>query len=569
MVNQNRVAQTFDNIFQEYGGLGDYARRIPGPTNINDKAIIQEQLERLLEEKVSFDVLEQVLKITDSIPNRGADNSDRVLHVRRADGSTVSYEFSADGEQLYKLLGGVQERTNIKALNLLGNLTRTMSMLTTGSNPLFALRNAVRDYQTSVNYGTWAKTYIGGLKTWMKAFYEVWKGESEAYQSYQALGGGGWTRIDQNNRKSMNAIQSEIFGEDTSTVGKKVKYGLGKVWDTITMERLNEVIEQASRFAEYKYGKHDLSTVEGRQEGFLAAQDVTVDFSRSGNSQLAYMLKKLIPFFNASMQGVYRTTRQFTQAERGMNGETIGETASNFIHSNAAKRFTKTIVNTALMSALCSGLIKLFGSDDDKDEFANILSSGIKANHFILPNFLKGETGAPFIRIPIGQDPLMYAVNAAVTNAIWSGSTDEYAIALSAVADVILDNLNPFGNGTIAQPFIDVSHNRTWYGSRLVRSNMEDWTDPASQYNEDTPMAFRWLGRLFNTSPEIVEYLTTQYTGFIGAMAIPALSYEESGELGGFGAALDAYGKKWTADPYSSNEESNKFYDMVDRKSVV
>lgn len=546
MVNNNRIAQTFDNIYNKYEGLGLWARRVPGPATINDKAIIQEQLTKLLEDNVDEDIMEQVLQITSSIPNRANnDASQRVLHVRRQDGTTVRYEFSSDGEQLYKLLAGVKDTANIDALAIVGQLTRTMSMLTTGSNPLFAARNMLRDFQTSVNYGSWASNYATGAVKWLRTFAEVWRGRSDAFQQYKALGGGGWTRIDQNNRKSMNAIQSEIFGDDTSTIGKKVKFAGKKLWDTVTLERLNEVIEQTSRFAEYKYGKHDTDTVAGRQEAFLAAQDVTVDFSRSGNSPLANMMKRLIPFFNASMQGVYRTTRQFSEGER----------------DRLPARFAKTVINTALMSALCSGLIMRFGSDEDKEAYSEILSSGIKANHFILPNPFKGKSGAPFIRIPIGQDPLMYAVHAATTNAMWSGSTDEYAIALAATVDVILDNLNPLGSGTIAQPVIDVSHNRTWYGSRIIRSNMEDWTDPASQYNEDTPMMFRWMGRLAGVSPEIVEYLATQYTGFIGSMLIPAMSYD-NGELGGLGATLKAVTNKWTADPYSSNDASSRFYDM-------
>ena len=67
-------------------------------------------------------------------------------------------------------------------------------------------------------------------------------------------------------------------------MGNAVKWAGQKVWDTVTLSRLNEVIEQTSRFAEYRYGKHDKSTPEGKMEAFLAAQDVTVDFARMGNS---------------------------------------------------------------------------------------------------------------------------------------------------------------------------------------------------------------------------------------------------------------------------------------------
>ena len=560
MVNTNRIARTFDRLYEENEGLGFWARKlpeedietsvVPDNTTMNGR---QKQLMELLDGQINEDLMEKVLEISKSNPgqNRSPRSLD-ILTVQREDGTVARYQFS--DPELFKLLSGVQESTNIKVLDMLGKLTRTMSMLTTGSNPLFAARNAVRDFQTSVNYGSWASNYLTALPKWLRTFAEVWHGKSDALQSYYALGGGGWTRIDQNNNKSMKEIENEIFGDDTSTLVGKAKWAGKKLWNTVTLERLNEVIEQTSRFAEYKYGKHNLSTPEGRQEAFLAAQDATVDFSRSGNSQLATVLKKLVPFFNASTQGVYRNARQFSRGER----------------DRAATRFTKTVVNTALASALSSALIMKFGDDDDKEEFANVLSSGIKANHLILPNPLKGNPGEPpFIRLPLAQDPLGYAVHAAVTNAMWNGTADETAISLAATADVILDNLNPLGSGTVMQPFIDVSHNRTWYGSNLVRTAMTDWTDPTSQYNEDTPGIFRTLGRLFNASPEVVEYLASQYTGFVGSIAMPMLSYDKQGNIGGVGALLDSIKKKWTADPSTSNDATQRFYDMKADLSTI
>ena len=629
MVATNKVAQTFDRLYEENEGMGIFGRQIPhlveatdpitgetmtdehgnpvrvqageatafGPKKNGELNPRQKKLKSLLKDVVGEDIMQNVLDIASGKPgiNQPSVNSS-LLTVQRADGTTVQYEIS--DPELFKLLTGVQGSTGIRTLQIVGNLTRAMSMLTTGSNPLFAARNAVRDYQNSVNFGSWASNYLSGIPKWAKAFYQVWTG-SDDFNAYKALGGGGWTRIQQGNNKSMRQVQGDIFdsindakAEEASgnyfgrrwnalkrsfqtandgkfNVGKTAKWAGQKLWDTITMERLNEVIEQTSRFAEYKYGKHDLSTAEGRQEAFLAAQDATVDFSRSGNSEAAYVLKKLVPFFNASMQGVYRTGRQFTQAERGVNGENLGETLGNIKNSRAATRFTKTLVNTALASALAAGLILKFGDDDDKEEFM-MLSDGVKANHLILPNPLKGQPGQPpFLRIPLAQDPLGYAIHGAVTNAMMNGSDDELAISLAATADVILDNLNPVGSGTIAQPFIDVSHNRTWYGSALVRNGQSDWTDAASQYNEDTPQIFKSLGRLMNTSPEIVEYLAQQYTGFLGAIGIPALSVDSNGNIGGADALLKSVTKKWTADPTSSNDVTKEFYNMKSTLSTI
>ena len=590
-VENNRVAQVFDRLYQQYKGMGEeFGRQIlgskqdssfaPDPSKMNSR---QQQLQDLLNGLVSDDIMSQAMKITQSQPGINQTDDANLLTVQREDGTTVQYEIH--DPELFKLLAGVNKTFGgdmmAKALSTLGMLTRTMSMLTTGSNPLFAMRNAVRDYQNSVNYGSWASNYIRGIPRWLKSFYEVWRNDTKIgflqkdsadVQAYEAMGGGGWTRVNANNQRSVQGLATEMFGEDLSTTGRKAKWALKKLWKGVTLDALNGYIEQASRFAEYKYGKHDTSTDAGRQEAFLAAQDVTVDFSRSGNSAMASAIKKAIPFFNASTQGVYRTGRQFTESERGMvAGENAAEDAATVAKSRAATRAVKTIINTALSSALASGLILRFMDDDDKEAFANMLSEGLKSNHLILPNPLANKENGepPFLRIPLAQDPLTYAVHGAVTNAIWKGTEDETALSLAAIVDVILDNLNPLGSGTIFQPIVDVYHNRTWYGGAIIRSLMADWTDPSGQYNEDTPEVFRWLGNCFSISPEIIEYLATQYTGFLGSTLIPMLTYDETGNVGGFNALMNSITKKWTADPTTSNSITNAFYDAANDMSTI
>ena len=561
MVSNNNTAAQFDEMYENNEGMGVFARRIPGPV-ISPAVSMQRQVTELLDGQVDTDVMEKVL---DLIKNNSALNStqegNNILTVTRKNGQRVQYEI--DNPELFRMLSGTSKKQTDIFFRTVGKLVRTMSMLTTGSNPLFAARNAVRDFQNSVNYGSWASNYGMGLAKWLKSFYEVWKGSSPIaqklgmsssdYSDYRAMGGGGWTRIDQSDTKSLRDVQEEMFGSDKTSVGKTAKWLGKKLWNTVTLERLNEIIEQTSRFAEYKYGKHDKSTAQGMQEAFQAAQDVTVDFSRHGDSQISDGLKKLVPFFNASLQGVYRTGRQLTEAERGRVGV----------------RLSKTIVNTALASLLSVGLILKFGDDDDKEEFG-MLSDQVKSSHLILPNPLKDQPGQPpFLRIPLAQDPLTYAIHGAMTNIAWNGAEDDIAIGLAATADTILDNLNPIGSGTIFQPYIDASHNRTWFGGNLIRTAMMDWVDPTGQYNEDTPMPFRWLGNLFNASPEVVEYLFQQYTGFVGAMAIPALSIEDDGSISGFDAAAKAAIKKWTIDPTSSTDITRNFYDMGSALSTI
>ncbi len=278
-------------------------------------------------------------------------------------------------------------------------------------------------------------------------------------------------------------------------------------------------------------------------EAFLAAQEATVDFARRGNGAFVSQLKQIIPFFGASVQGVYRTGRMLTEAERG----------------RFPARFAKTVINTGLASALCVGLLKKFLDDDEKEAY-ELMSDDLKSQHFYLPNFAPSVFGEqPLIRIPLAQDPLTYFVNGAVTNALWGGTTDDgFAIDMGAVAETILDNLNPIGS-TIFDPLISVATNKNWYGSRIVPARMEDW-EASDQYSDDTPDVFRQLGRAFNTSPMMLQYLAEQYTGFIGKLAIPMLSKDFSGANGGISAAITTARKTFTTDPWKSTDVINDFY---------
>lgn len=548
MVNANKAAQAFDAAYQQYKGMGEFAIDVTQDMQkvSVDTTELQKKVSDLLSGEVSDDIFQEVLAAIGTEQSQwhgtGKVNLPNVLTVQRADGSKAFYRIY--DPELYKLLASQRDNNAGPLFQQVAKLTKAMSALTTGSNPVFAVRNFMRDFQNSVNYGSWASNYLSGGAKWLRAAYDVWRNEGD-YADYVALGGGGWNRIDTGTKKGSEDYRSALFkGYDTKDAAHTAKFVGKKIWNAITLARLNEIVEQTSRYAEYKFGQHDKSTAEGRQRAFLASQEATVDFARSGNSQLAANLKAIIPFLGASSQGVYRTGRMLTEAERG----------------RAPARFTKTVVNTALASAICAALTLKFSSDDDKEAFAN-MSDDLKSQHFYLPNFFPEILGnQPLIRIPVAQDPLMYAIHGAVTNAIWNGSTDGLVIDLAATANTIVGNLNPVSS-TVFDPLISMKTNINWYGSRIVPSRMDGW-DPSTQYTEETPDAFVGLGRAIGVSPMKLQYLAEQYTGFLGQMLIPALSKDSNtGEIGGVKAAISAARKRLTSDPLVSNDIVGSFYD--------
>ncbi len=542
MVKANDAAVAWDNAFHQYEGLGVFGQDITGSieqeTIDNDQT--RQQIQNALSGQVGDDVLRSLLDLTRNSQIRA--NTPNVLTVVRDDGSRRYYEIY--DPDLYKLLAS-QRNTDIgPVLRGISKLTQGMSALTTGSNPVFAIRNFMRDFQNSVNYGSWATDYVTGAAKWIRAAYDVWRNQGE-YQDYTALGGGGWTRIDTGTRKGSEEYRSDLFrGYNRRNARSTAKWAAQKVWNGITFARLNEIVEQTSRYAEYKYGNQDKSTPEGRQRAFLNSQDVTVDFARRGNGQFASQLKAVIPFLGASTQGVYRTGRMVTEAERG----------------RLPQRFAKTVINTALASAICNALLIRNSDDDEKEAYAN-MSDELKAQNFFLPNFAPDILGEqPLIRIPLSQDPLTYAVHGALSNLIWSGSSEDPVVELEAIANTILDNLNPAG-GTILDPLVSMVTNKNWYGSRIVPSRLENQS-AENQYTKETPDAFVVAGRVLGASPLKLQYAFEQYTGFVGQMLVPALSKDKNtGEIGGWEAAINAARKRLTSDPLISNDIVSSFYD--------
>ena len=201
-----------------------------------------------------------------------------------------------------------------------------------------------------------------------------------------------------------------------------------------------------------------------------------------------------------------------------------------------------------------------------------MLSDDLKSKHIYLPNVMPDVLGeSPLIRIPLAQDPLTYAIHGAVTNAMWSGTAtqDGMILDLAATAETILDNLNPIGSGTVLAPIFAVNANKSWFGSRIVPSYLERNSNAADQYTEETPEIFIQAGRMLGMSPMKVQYLAEQYTGFLGQLAIPALSPDNTGEPGGLSAAINSARKRFTSDPLTSNDVVSSFYDISDTINSV
>lgn len=532
-VLRNNIALAFDNAYNAYPVLGEFAR----PIN-------QDQSPAPVTRPVDLDDAVSSAGIPGQSSEIAVNEAMRnAIRVIRPDGTVVFYEFS--DPDLYSMLSSGGANAMKHGTELLGRVTRAMTMLTTGSNPVFSVTNAIRDIQKSVGYGSWASNPITAFPRWLQSFYEVWRSSGE-YADYKALGGGGWNRIGPETHSSTRQYREDLFrGYNTRDVGSTLHTALDKLWSGITLSRLNEIVEQTSRYAEYRFGRNDKSTAEGRQTAFRAAQEVTVDFSRRGDSALAATLRHVIPFYNATLQGTYQVGRQFTSNEK----------------TRLPIRFVKTVFNTALMSSLSYILLQRFGDEDDKRDYG-LLSEEIHSNYFVFPNPF--ESDRRFIRLSVSQDPLAKAVHGTLSAAFRAGSWDEFGKSMLNLGATIVDGINPFET-TIVSPLFQVAANENWYGGSIVPTRLQ-YAPTTRQYNDGTAEIFLQTSRALDSmgielAPLQLQYLADQYGGFVGDILIPALSLDRySGDMGGISAVLKGFANRFTIDPKYSNDVTDTYY---------
>lgn len=546
-VSTNKVSLAFDRAYQMFPEImAEYAVPV-GRGQAETRAMSTKDVQAIIASGGSQeDAMNEVFRKMDEysrFENRGTASEGNVLNVQHADGTVTQYKF-ADTDVLKAILGGGEKSVHTLA-SFAGNLNRFMSRMATSDNRTFSLlRNPGRDISNSINFGSWAYSYLDGIPKWVSSLIDVIRNTDDVKQ-YKATGAGGLSVLEADSKRSVEEFEESIFGE------KSRKLSLSKIWDMATFQDLAEAFETASRYAEAKYGKNNIKKAKakaaegGYTEINLATRDVTTDFFGKGNTQVAKDLNAILPFFHAAENGVYRTIRMFT--DKGERHRLI-------------PRLTKTIINTAMASAGSSYLLMNDLDDEEKEDYIEYLSGNLKSQYWYLPNPFYGEGDEEFsnkrlIRVPIPQDPISYAVHGAVTNMFWKGETDELAIAAGDMLDTIVGSMVPV-NSTIFDPVVNAAFNKTWYGGDIVPKSMTEYNpiSPENQYDEETPQLAVALGGITGISPLKIDYVMEQYLG---------APYKETKALlrDGPSGVLDIWEKSITSDPLASTDLTSRFYD--------
>lgn len=401
--------------------------------------------------------------------------------------------------------------------------------LCTGYNPIFMVRNLVRDAQDAAFYST-------DSATWAKMFPSAWKQivtNGEIWQQYKALGGSYASMLDY-----------------TTGMVKEPKNALGKA--AARYESLGQAIEAAPRLAEFMTilaNKGGSKTVDGVKTGkftqsdlmeaMLGAADITTNFARGGSVTKA-LNRYLVPFLNPSIQGFDKFIRNATE-------------------TRSVKAAASLILKAALINLpplLLNGL--MHGDDDDWDD----IPASTKANYYLI-NAGKLFGNGYWIKIPKGRAIAVLSTAAVYTQEKQKGEdvkfSDVFEVIKSNIAPTDIFNQNIATAWTQAKLTNPDNPGTTWYGGNIESDRLQNYR-PEDRYDEKTDELSKAIGKLFKVSPKKVNYLLDQYTGVIGDLLLPLITPATKSSHWLLAAPQAAF----TIDTTSTNKTTGEYYDLLD-----
>ena len=397
--------------------------------------------------------------------------------------------------------------------------------LCTGYNPIFMVRNLVRDAQDAAFYST-------DSATWAKMFPSAWKQivtNGEIWQQYKALGG---------SYASMLDYTTGMVKEPKSAVGKlAAKY-----------ESLGQAIEAAPRLAEFmtilankggsktadgvKTGKFTQSDL---MEAMLGAADITTNFARGG-TVMKMLNKYLVPFLNPSVQGADKFVRNITDRK-------------------GFKAWASLAIKAAalgILPELLNGM--LYRDDDEWDD----IPDQTKSNYYL---FKLGD--GYWIKIPKGRAIAVLSTAAVYTQEKQKGEdvkfSDVFEVIKSNIAPTDIFNQNIATAWTQTKLFNPDNPGTTWYGGNIESDRLQNYR-PGERYDEKTDELSKAIGKLFKVSPKKINYLLDQYSGVIGDILLPLITPATKSSHWLLAAPQAAF----TIDTTSTNKTTGKYYDLLD-----
>jgi len=360
------------------------------------------------------------------------------------------------------------------------------SMLRTGATitPEFAIRNFIRDQESAVIYIKNYNPFIDGVKGLFNVLGKKITGKNETYDEWVKAGGafGSYMEL---NEKSVNKALKEFVGE-----GSKMRSIFSYANPLKLAEEFSSIFEQATRLAMYTRSKMNGSDA---MQAALEAREGTLDFGRSGSLGRKY--NRVLPFFNAGIQGVDKMVRTFRDHPYLSTIKAVG---------------TITLPQLAL-----TGYYLYFAPDDDREEYLNI------------PQYQKDF----FYCFKVGKN--WYRIAKDFTLGYIFGSVPERFLTwayqnkkpegkdLAEMAMTLFGSVSPVNNPTDALPPIfrtaieDIA-NYSFFRNQHIYPEYMNSLEPSLRANKFNSETSKLLGEKLNISPAKIDHTISSLLGTSG-----------------------------------------------------
>ena len=286
--------------------------------------------------------------------------------------------------------------------------------------------------------------------------------------------------------------------EDLTKILRDLQSGKTLNWSTLISkaEGLSMEADAATRRAQYNsYLEQGLSEMEATLMSLES-----MNFNRRGVSSGVALASRLIPFFNAQLQGLDVLYRAF----RGK------------MPMDERLQIQSKLLQRGSLLALTAVAYTLLMQDDETYKNAN---PDEKYGNFFV--HVPGMDGALRIPIPFEVGYIFKGIPEALINTMRSEQGGEEAF--KAFKSIALQTI-PGGLPQAFKPFVENASGYSFFTGRQLESAKEQMLEPAYRYRDNTTEIAKGIGKMFDVSPIKVENLVRGYTGGMGLAFLQAVS---------------------------------------------
>lgn len=484
----------------ETEGMGGFISKIPPP--LGAKTITKDQFIKMMTDsnmlgEVSQEALDNVDDILTVFTQQDKYNGkENVVSIWR-NGKKEFYEVHPD---LYRAMSGIDVIHSGALLKLMAPFSRMLRLGATGIKVSFGLvRNPFRD---TLQYNVTKKSK--GYKPFTAltgAYKEIKSSEGDLIWRFKSTGGqlAGMIGFD---RSATMSVYDEVLTEKLSRSGKVLKIVKNPIAATkaildFTREAISftemapRVEELTDRYKELQKEHPEWSEEDLFIESFLDAQDVTVNFTKSG--YYGKRINEAVAFFNAALQGQNKIYRSFKE--------------------NPARTTIR-----GFMTLTIPALIQWYWNKDE-DWYKNLPYAYKFSNFFfkvkegktdvILRLPIPYDVGTIFIAAPLAGIDSMYHSDPKAVEGLFEIVKSQAPLSTTLGVPLLLPSA--------LEPLAQVAANKNFLGVP-IESKGDKFKHPTQRFNTSTTGLAKEVSKGMNSlgwqvSPKQIDYLLNSYTG--------------------------------------------------------